>query len=102
MARITGFDMTGGTSNNIFERCNIHHIGRLGANPVGAGIHRLIQGLLNNLFINNDVHDNDDELGSGGNPTASTCRPLVAGMSSAAIASGATPTTGSICGIQRP
>jgi hypothetical protein len=80
--------------NNIFERLHIHHIGRLG-NAGGQGTAlRITAGGINNLVLNNDVHDNEDQQSFGGGANGIACRALVAGMSSAATAPGATPTMG--------
>ena len=57
---------TDSSSNNIFEQLNIHHTGRA-ANGGGTGTGLAIYGDASNvLVLNNDVHDNDDEVGSGG------------------------------------
>jgi PKD repeat protein len=54
------------SSNNIFEQNNIHHMGRRGAaGNQGTGL-AIMGPAVNNLVINNDVHDNDDELSFGG------------------------------------
>jgi len=63
---VNGIFVQGNSANNIFERLNIHHIGRL-ASAGGTGSGLLIYGTGgNNLILNNDVHDNEDALSFGG------------------------------------
>ena len=57
-----GFNLTGASSNNIIERCMLHHNTRMQLN--GAGI--TVSGTgANNLILNNDSHHNG-VLGSSG------------------------------------
>ena len=63
---INGLVADQNSSNNIFERLHIHHIGRLG-NAGGQGTAlRITAGGINNLVLNNDVHDNEDQQSFGG------------------------------------
>jgi hypothetical protein len=63
---INGLVADQNSSNNIFERLHIHHIGRLG-NAGGQGtVLRITAGGINNLVLNNDVHDNEDQQSFGG------------------------------------